>query len=404
MERLEELEPYAEDADFRDAFAQVKQRNKTRLANLLRARDGIELPQNHLLDVMVKRLHEYKRQSLKILHIVTLYEQIISGKVSVDSVTPRTVVFGAKAAPGYKMAKDTIHLINKVAQKVNAAPELEGRLKVAFPANFNVTMGQIIYPGAELSEQISLAGKEASGTGNMKFALNGALTIGTEDGANVEIRRLVGNDHFFLFGMLEPEVAELQAQGYRPHEYYEANPQLKATLDLIASGHFSGGDRGVFEPLVSNLLYRRTPLAKYATAMLVSVDVAGAANGRLGFTNAGHNPALLVRADGAVERLGATGPPIGLLAEAKFTQQERTLAPGDLLVLYTDGIVEACDPDDEEFGIERLEAFLVALRGAPLDAVAEGIDQALEKFVRGVPYADDRTLVLLRREGAVAAG
>ncbi len=180
---------------------------------------------------------------------------------------------------------------------------------------------------------------------------------------------------------------------------------LTASLEALAASPVQNGMApGEIAPLVSNLLYRRTPLAKYATAMLVSVDVAGAANGRLGFTNAGHNPALLVRADGAVERLGATGPPIGLLAEAKFTQQERTLAPGDLLVLYTDGIVEACDPEDEEFGIERLEAFLVALRGAPLEAIAEGIDQALEKFVRGVPYADDRTLVLLRREGAVAAG
>ena len=255
LERLEELEPYAEDADFRDAFAQVKQRNKTRLANLLRARDGIELPQNHLLDVMVKRLHEYKRQSLKILHIVTLYEQILSGKVKPEDIVPRTVIFGAKAAPGYRMAKETIFLINSVAQVINADPLVKGALTVAFPANYNVTLAEKLIPAADLSEQISLAGKEASGTGNMKFALNGALTIGTEDGANVEIRRLVGNDHFFLFGMLEPEVAELQAQGYRPHEYYEANPQLKATLDLIASGHFSGGDRGVFEPLVSNLLY-----------------------------------------------------------------------------------------------------------------------------------------------------
>lgn len=180
---------------------------------------------------------------------------------------------------------------------------------------------------------------------------------------------------------------------------------LTASLEALAASPVQNGMApGEIAPLVSNLLYKRTPLAKYATAMLVSVDIAGAANGHLGFTNAGHNPALLVRADGSVERLGATGPPIGLLAEAKFTQAERTLDPGDLLVLYTDGIVEACDPDDEEFGIERLEAFLVALRGAPLDAVAEGIDQALEKFVRGVPYADDRTLVLLRREHAAASG
>ena len=178
---------------------------------------------------------------------------------------------------------------------------------------------------------------------------------------------------------------------------------LTASLEALAASPVQNGMApGEIAPLVSNLLYRRTPLAKYATAMLVSVDIAGAQLGRLGFTNAGHNPALLVRADGSVERLGATGPPIGLLAQATFTQQERTLGPGDLLVLYTDGIVEACDPDDEEFGIERLEAFVVALRQGPLEALAEGLDQALEKFVRGVPYADDRTLVLLRREAGPA--
>ena len=265
LERLEELEPYAEDADFRAAFITAKATNKTRLRNLLRARDGIELPQGHLLDVMVKRLHEYKRQSLKILHIVTVYEQLLSGKLKPDEVLPRTVVFGAKAAPGYRMAKETIFLINSVARVINSDPLVDGVLTVAFPANYNVTLAEKLIPAADLSEQISLAGKEASGTGNMKFALNGALTIGTEDGANVEIRRLVGNDHFFLFGMLEPEVAERQAAGYRPHEYYDSNPQLKATLDLIASGHFSGGDRGVFEPLVSNLLYddRFMALADY---------------------------------------------------------------------------------------------------------------------------------------------
>jgi len=176
---------------------------------------------------------------------------------------------------------------------------------------------------------------------------------------------------------------------------------LTASLEALAASPVAAGlAPGEIAPLVSNLLYRRTPLAKYATAMLVSVTVSGAADGRLGFTNAGHNPALLLRVGGAVERLGATGPPIGLLAEASFTQQERILAPGDLLALYTDGIVEACDPDDEEYGIERLEAFLVAHRAAPLDAIAERLDQALEGFVRGVPYADDRTLVLLRREAS----
>ncbi len=255
LERLEELEPYAEDEEFRAAFREAKQKNKARLVSLLQARDGIALPADHLLDVMVKRLHEYKRQTLKLLHIVALYDQIISGKGEPASVIPRTVVFGAKAAPGYRLAKEIIYLINSVAEVVNADPRVDGRLMVAFPANYNVTLAEKLIPAADLSEQISLAGMEASGTGNMKFALNGALTIGTDDGANVEIRRLVGDDHFFLFGMLEPEVAELQASGYRPSSYYETNPTLKSAIDLIASGAFSGGDRQTFEPLVSNLLY-----------------------------------------------------------------------------------------------------------------------------------------------------
>ncbi|WP_084634785.1 glycogen/starch/alpha-glucan phosphorylase [Propionicicella superfundia] len=265
LERLEELEPYAEDADFRDAFAAVKAHNKDRLQDLLTRRDGITLPRGHLLDVMVKRLHEYKRQTLKVLHVVTLYEQIVSGKVAAADIVPRTVLFGAKAAPGYRMAKEIIHLINRVAGVINADPRVNEVLNVAFPANYNVTLAEKLIPAADLSEQISLAGKEASGTGNMKFALNGALTIGTDDGANVEIRRLVGDEHFFLFGLLEPQVADLQSLGYQPHHYYETNPQLKATMDLIASGHFSDGDRNTFEPLVSNLLHedRFMALADY---------------------------------------------------------------------------------------------------------------------------------------------
>ncbi|RXW31480.1 glycogen/starch/alpha-glucan phosphorylase [Propioniciclava flava] len=254
LERLKELEPYADDADFRAAFREAKQWNKTRLTTLLKARDGIELPEGHLLDVMVKRLHEYKRQSLKLLHIVSLYEQVISGKIAASDVTPRTVVFGAKAAPGYKLAKETIHLINKVAEKVNADERLEGRLKVAFPANYNVTLAEKLIPAADLSEQISLAGMEASGTGNMKFALNGALTIGTDDGANVEIRKLVGDKHFFLFGMNEPQVAELGAQGYIPGDYYEKNPNLKAAIDLILSGYFSPSDQHMFDQVIYSLL------------------------------------------------------------------------------------------------------------------------------------------------------
>ncbi len=255
LERLHELAPLAEDPEFRKAFAQAKLTNKIRLRDRLRVRDGIELPTDQMLDVMVKRLHEYKRQTLKLLHIVSLYEQIASGKVKAADVTPRSFIFGAKAAPGYRMAKQIIHLINAVGSVVNNDPLVEGRLNVFFPANYNVTLAERLIPAADLSEQISLAGMEASGTGNMKFALNGAITIGTDDGANVEIRELVGDDNFFLFGMDEPKVADLSAKGYHPGEYYESNPQLKATLDLIASGHFSGGDPMTFEPVVSNLVH-----------------------------------------------------------------------------------------------------------------------------------------------------
>ncbi|WP_062381030.1 glycogen/starch/alpha-glucan phosphorylase [Demequina pelophila] len=255
LERLRELEPYAEDADFRRAFREVKAANKQVFANVLRERDGIEIAGDALVDAMVKRLHEYKRQSLKLLHIVSLYDQVKTGRLPIEQVTPRTFVFGAKAAPGYAMAKRIIHLINSVGAVVNNDPALQGRLKVAFPQNYNVTLAERLIPAADLSEQISLAGKEASGTGNMKFALNGALTIGTDDGANVEIRELVGDENFFLFGMTEPEVAELDKTGYTPTEFYEGDRDLKAALDLIASGAFSGGDRSVFEPVVSNLLY-----------------------------------------------------------------------------------------------------------------------------------------------------
>ncbi|MFT4110257.1 glycogen/starch/alpha-glucan phosphorylase [Propionicimonas sp.] len=256
LDRLAELEPYAEDEDFRRAFRKAKELNKARLYNLLRSRDGIDLPDGHLLDVMVKRLHEYKRQTLKLLHVVTLYDQLISGRVDPATILPRTVVFGAKAAPGYRMAKDTIYLINSVAATINADARLKGRLSVAFPANYNVTLAEKLIPAADLSEQISLAGMEASGTGNMKFALNGALTVGTDDGANVEIRELVGDENFFLFGMSEPEVAELGAAGYQPSKYYEENADLKGAIDLISSGAFSNGDRNAFEPVVSNLLYQ----------------------------------------------------------------------------------------------------------------------------------------------------
>ena len=254
LDRLRELEPLADDAEFRRRFRAVKAANKDRLTEMLRRRDGIEIDPTTMLDVMVKRLHEYKRQLLKLLHVVTTYDRIASGDLDAGDVTARTVVFGAKAAPGYVMAKEIIALINHVGAVVNAHPEVSRVLRVAFPANYDVTVAETLVPAADLSEQISLAGKEASGTGNMKFALNGALTVGTDDGANVEIRGLVGDENFFLFGLTEPEASAIAEAGYRPSVYYEENESLRRALHLIASGEFSGGDRSTFEPIVSNLL------------------------------------------------------------------------------------------------------------------------------------------------------
>ena len=252
LSRLAELEPFAEDPAFLEAFAQVKRSNKTQLAGLLAERDGLTLDPTAMFDVMVKRLHEYKRQTLKLLHVITLYQRL-QDDPDLD-LTPRVVLFGAKAAPGYMMAKHTIALINAVARTLERDPLVAGRLQIAFPANYNVTLAERLIPAADLSEQISLAGKEASGTGNMKLALNGALTVGTLDGANVEILELVGRENFFLFGLTEPEVDDLTSSGYRPHTYYESNPMLRRALDAVASGEFSGGDRSTFAPVVDALL------------------------------------------------------------------------------------------------------------------------------------------------------
>jgi starch phosphorylase len=200
----------------------------------------------------VKRIHEYKRQHLNVLHIITLYQRI-KRNPSMD-ILPRTFIFGGKAAPGYFMAKLIIKLINSVAEVVNNDPDVKDRLKVVFFPDFNVKNGQIIYPAADLSEQISTAGKEASGTGNMKFAMNGAVTIGTLDGANVEIREEVGPENFFLFGLTTEEVQQLKSRGYRPRDFYESDHDLREIIDLISSGLFSRGDRNLFLPIVSSLL------------------------------------------------------------------------------------------------------------------------------------------------------
>jgi len=200
-----------------------------------------------MFDVMVKRIHEYKRQHLAVLHVIALYHRIKSDPGT--EVQPRTFLFGGKAAPGYAYAKLMIRFITSVADVVNRDPQMRDRLKVVFLPNFNVTYGQRIYPAADLAEQISLAGKEASGTGNMKFAMNGALNIGTMDGANIELREAVGNDNFFPFGLTAPEVYALRASGYDPAAYYHSNPQLRAVIDLVQQGFFSRGDPALFRPL-----------------------------------------------------------------------------------------------------------------------------------------------------------
>ncbi len=208
-----------------------------------------------MFDVQVKRIHEYKRQLLNILYVISLYNRIKHD--GHDPITSRTVIFGGKAAPGYFMAKLIIKLINSVATTIDADQAVRDRLRVVFIPDFNVKSGQVIYPAAELSEQISTAGKEASGTGNMKFSMNGALTIGTLDGANVEIREEVGAENFFLFGLTAEQVIQLKQSGYNPRHYYESNPVLKEVLDQIAGGAFSSGDQQLFRPIVDSLLNTR---------------------------------------------------------------------------------------------------------------------------------------------------
>lgn len=251
-DEIRQIEPFADDPGFRAEWGKIKRDNKSELAALMKERTGVTADPDSLFDIQVKRIHEYKRQHLNILHIITLYNRI--KKAPDQDVVPRTFIFGGKAAPGYFMAKLIIKLINSVAEVVNNDPDVGGRLKVVFFPDFNVKNAHHIYPAADLSEQISTAGKEASGTGNMKFSMNGALTIGTLDGANIEIREEVGPENFFLFGLLAGEVEDMKIKGYKPRGYYESNPNLREAIDQIRSGHFSRGDRELFRPLADNLL------------------------------------------------------------------------------------------------------------------------------------------------------
>ncbi|MGF6729522.1 starch phosphorylase [Paraburkholderia youngii] len=276
LARLRKLEAYADDAAFQQRWRSVKQSNKEVLAEHIRRVTGIGVDTAALFDVQVKRIHEYKRQHLNALLIVTLYRRLLRNPQL--ALTPRCFVFGGKAAPGYVMAKLIIRLINGIAEVVNNDPVVNGRLKVVFYPDFNVKNAHFMYPAADVSEQISTAGKEASGTGNMKFMMNGALTIGTLDGANVEIREEVGDENFFLFGLTADEVAGVKRAGYHPADYVKDNAELGEVLQLIADGHFSRGDREMFRPLIDNLLHADPflVLADYAAYVARQDDVSAA--------------------------------------------------------------------------------------------------------------------------------
>ena len=251
---IKQLESFANDPNLIKKWQHVKYENKRDLAGVIHDRTGISINPDTLFDIQMKRIHEYNRHHLSVLHIITVYNRIKKNP-RID-ITPRTFIFGGKASPGYFTANLIIKLINSVAEVVNNDPDVAGRLKVVFFPDFNVKNGQKVYPAADLSEQISTAGREASGTGNMKFSMNGALTIGTSDGANIEIREEVGAKNFFLFGLTSEEIYNMKSQGYNPMVYYNANRDLKEVIDLVSSGFFSQKDLNLFKPLVDSLLCR----------------------------------------------------------------------------------------------------------------------------------------------------
>ncbi|GBG14941.1 glycogen phosphorylase [Novimethylophilus kurashikiensis] len=265
LDKLTELRKFADDETFTRKFIAIKHENKRKLAQLIDKRLGLAVDPDSLFDIHIKRIHEYKRQLLNVLHVITRYNRIRCG--TYPDLTPRTVIFAGKAAPGYALAKCIIRLINDVGDIINNDPLIDGKLKVVFLPNYDVSNAERIIPAADLSEQISTAGTEASGTGNMKLALNGALTIGTLDGANIEIMEEVGEDNMFIFGLTAQEADDLRRQGYRPHDYYEQNHELKVVLDMIASGFFSPGEPQRYQPIIDALLQqgdRYLLLADYA--------------------------------------------------------------------------------------------------------------------------------------------
>jgi len=256
LDELQGLRRHAENPGFRQRWNAVKQANKQQLAELVKKECGVKLDVASLFDVQVKRIHEYKRQLLNVLHVIHLYNRIKAGDT--EDWTPRSVIIGGKAAPGYAQAKRIIKLVNNVADKINNDPEVGGLLKLVFLPNYRVSAMEVICPGTDLSEQISTAGKEASGTGNMKFMMNGALTIGTLDGANIEIREEVGDEHFFLFGLTAEEVAELRGR-YDPNAIIAGDPHLAKVMGLLECGHFNQFEPGIFNEIIDAIRDPKDP-------------------------------------------------------------------------------------------------------------------------------------------------
>ena len=265
LSKLKDLAKFAENTAFQKRFMEIKRANKQAFADFVLKSCKIEISPDALFDIQIKRLHEYKRQHLNLLHILTLYRRLLNDP-NYD-IHPRVFIFGAKAAPGYALAKNIIRAINKVGNTINNDTRINNKLKVVFPENYQVSLAEKMIPAADLSEQISTAGKEASGTGNMKLALNGALTIGTMDGANVEIREEVGSENIFIFGNTVDQVESLRSHGYNPYDYYNSNWELKAVIDWLRSDYFTPGEHDAFEPLCRSFLENGDPffcLADYA--------------------------------------------------------------------------------------------------------------------------------------------
>jgi starch phosphorylase len=252
LDQLEKVETLADDQSFRESFAQIKQQNKQRLADYIKEELDVEVNPESIFDVQIKRIHEYKRQLMAVFHAITLYNRIKANPGG--DHTPRTIIFAGKAAPGYTMAKLHIKLINCVAKRINNDPEIGDRLKCVFLSNYSVSLAELMIPATNLSEQISTAGMEASGTGNMKFALNGALTIGTLDGANIEIRERVGEDNIFIFGMTVDEIDELRTSGYDPNAFVDENEELQQLLAQLSNGYFCPDEPDLFQPIINALL------------------------------------------------------------------------------------------------------------------------------------------------------